>query len=328
MYESRMNLSFSIAFFRCYVIAVLIGLVEVALAESLVIENVAVYDVSSGVVRPDQSIVVIDNIISQVGIKSSIDVPAGAMLISGNGLTALPGLTDAHVHMNEIDAGTFLANGVTSVRELNGSPQHVQLRDAISRGEVRGPRMLVSSPLISGKDIQFRHILVASTLQADRLPVEMQLAGYDYLKIYDDLSLNVYQRLVDSANDVGIKMVGHIPEAVGLLKVLSAGQHIEHNEKIVADVLRPNYSNLAPLDEAADRIQESGIAVTATLAVHEFLSDRMSHEVQNRLVASEMAYVDRGIVEWWRSVFPTPAETGQATQGARNFLNAQRYLLV
>jgi len=325
-YESHMNLYCSIVF-KCYVIAVFIGTVDVALAKSLLIENVSVYDVSSGDVRPDQSILVIDNTISQVGMKSSIDVPEGATLISGDGLTALPGLTDSHVHMNEIDAGTFLANGVTSVRELNGSPQLLQLRDAIARGEVRGPRMLVSSPLISGKDIQFRHILLTSPLQADKLPMEMQLAGYDYLKIYDDLSLNVYQRLADSANDVGIELAGHIPEKVGLLKVLSAGQHIEHNEKIVAAILLPDYSNLEPLDEAADRILEAGIAVTPTLAVHEFLSNRQSNEVRNRLVSSELAYVDSGIVEWWKSMFRALGQTNRAMQGAQNFLNAQRYLL-
>ena len=123
----------SCALFIGFYIAVLICVpAESSVAQSLAVENIAIYDVSSGEVRSGQTIVISDGVISQVGMSSSIIIPDDATVIIGTGLTAMPGLTDAHVHMNEIDAGTFLANGVTSVRELNGSPQHLQLRDDLA----------------------------------------------------------------------------------------------------------------------------------------------------------------------------------------------------
>ncbi|MGI9260854.1 MAG: amidohydrolase family protein [Woeseiaceae bacterium] len=300
---------------------------ETSVAQSLAIENIAIYDVASGEVRADQTILVLNGVISQVGARSAITISDDATVIVGDGLTVLPGLTDAHVHMNEIDAGTFLANGVTSVRELNGSEQHLQLRDDIAKGNILGPRMLVSSPLLSGRSIQFRHVLLETPAQATQMVDDLHSAGYDYLKVYDDLSPDTYDQLVASANNAGMRMVGHIPSAVGLQRVLSAGQSIEHNEKIIADTLNADYSDVTPLRGVAELISRSGVTVTPTLAVHEFLSARQSKEVQDRLSSPEMSYVDDDIVNWWRATFPRPDEFSGPQQGPLNFLNAQRFLL-
>lgn len=308
--------------------AVLIGMpVENFAAEPLVIDNVAVYDVSSSALRSNQSIVIVDHLITQVGPTASITIPGNATVISGIGLTVMPGLTDAHVHMNEIDSGTFLANGVTSVRELNGSVQHLILRDDIASGNVLGPRLLVSSPLISGRSIQFRHSVVETPAQAEQLVDELFSAGYDYLKIYDDLSEDAYLQLVTSAKNLNMEFVGHIPKSVGLKGVLSAGQSIEHNEKIVADVLHPDYSDFEPLRSAAELIFNAGVAVTPTLAVHEFLNDRQSGEVRVRLLSDELAYVDEETLGWWNAIFPDHGGVGGHSSGGQDFLNAQRFLL-
>jgi hypothetical protein len=125
-----------------------------------------------------------------------------------------------------------------------------------------------------------------------------------------------------------MNLVGHIPNGVGLQSTLNAGQSIEHNEKIVADVLSPNYSDFDPLRGVAELISLSGVTVTATLAVHEFLSDRQSQEVQDRLSATEMGYVDNDIADWWRSTFPKRDEYNSHNPGSMNFLSAQRFLLV
>lgn len=299
-----------------------------SVAQSLAIENIAIYDVMTGEVRAGQTVLIQDGVISRVGAHSSTTLPEGATVIVGDGLTALPGLTDAHVHMNEIDVGTFLANGVTSVRELNGSLQHLKLRDDIASGNILGPRMLVSSPLVSGRPIRFRHVLVETPAQASQLVDDLQSAGYDYIKVYDDLAVNAYEQLVTSANNAGLNLVGHIPAAVGLQNVLKAGQAIEHNEKIVADVLGHDFSAIEPLRDTAELISESGVPVTATLAVHEFLSNRQSEAAQNRLSAPEMSYIDDDIANWWRSTFPLRAQSRGPEQAASKFLDAQRFLLM
>ena len=238
----------------------------------------------------------------------------------------LPGLIDSHVHMTEKDVGAFLANGITAIRELNGSTDHLALRDSINSGDIVGPRMLVSSPLISGQEIEFRHELVESVADAESLVKSSAADGYDYLKIYDDLEKDVYEQIVTTARQHGLELVGHIPRDVGLGGVLAAGQALEHNEKVVVDVLGFDYSDLSLLDQAADEIASFGVIVTPTLAVHEALSDRQSESAQRRLASDEMSYVSEGIFAWWNSMFTPPQDAHSANAGAQTFLQAQRYL--
>lgn len=318
-------------FFRlaCCSLALTGGQVNETSAQSLAIENISIYDVATGTLEVAQNVAILDGRITQVGSGALTALPNNATIIDGAGMTMLPGLTDAHVHMNQIDAGAFLANGVTSVRELNGSQDHLKLRESIARGDVVGPRMLVSSPLISGAPMRFRHVLLESSTDAPALVDELHNAGYDYLKIYDDLGDETYRELTGRARTLKLPYVGHIPNEVGLNGVLAAGQGIEHNEKIVVDVLGHNFRDTSLLADAAQSIAESGVPVTPTLAVHEFLNNRQSNLIQERLTAAEMAYVDSEIVEWWKATFPKSPEGTQQAQndGARRFLAAQRQLL-
>ena len=89
-----------------------------------------------------------------------------------NGITVLPGLMDAHVHLignNELNgyesisessematlygvknAKNTLLAGFTTVRNVGaGNFADVALRDAIQKGVVHGPRMIVSGPTLS-----------------------------------------------------------------------------------------------------------------------------------------------------------------------------------
>ena len=67
-----------------------------------------------------------------------------------------------HAHFTSRDLPLFLANGVTLVRKMNGTPEMVALRERVARGEVVGPRLLVASPLLVGEPLRFRHKLILS----------------------------------------------------------------------------------------------------------------------------------------------------------------------
>jgi imidazolonepropionase-like amidohydrolase len=63
-----------------------------------------------------------------VGASRDAAIPSEANRVDARGAFVLPGLADLHVHTNERDMPLFLRNGVTTIRELNGSP------DARGRG--------------------------------------------------------------------------------------------------------------------------------------------------------------------------------------------------
>ena len=64
----------------------------------------------------------------------------------------MPGLMDAHVHLESSAILTLLvANGVTTVRNMWGTPLHLAWRKQIAAGERLGPRIHSVGPLVDGE---------------------------------------------------------------------------------------------------------------------------------------------------------------------------------
>ena len=105
-------------------------------------------------VLENHTVVVVGDRIVKVGPMGGIAIPDGAEVIDGRGNYLIPGLADMHVHLN-IDANPdfmrlFLAQGVTTIRNLNALPDHLVWRDQVLNGELIGPRIYTSGPVIVG----------------------------------------------------------------------------------------------------------------------------------------------------------------------------------
>ncbi|HUQ04749.1 MAG TPA: amidohydrolase family protein, partial [Kofleriaceae bacterium] len=161
---------------------------------------------------------------------AAFDVKA-ARVIDARGRWVLPGLADMHVHFwGKEDLDLFLLNGVTTVRNLFGSPEHVRWRDAIVKGELDGPTVLTAGPIIDGDPPVWPGSAIVTTAEAGRATVrDQKAAGYDWLKVYNGLSVEAYDAILDEAKLVGMPVAGHVPKAVGVEKVIASGQRtIEH----------------------------------------------------------------------------------------------------
>jgi imidazolonepropionase-like amidohydrolase len=99
--------------------------------------------------------------IRAVGSAAQVKIPEGARVVDLSRLTVLPGLIDAHVHLawgspepgkplpGTEEAQATLEAGFTTVRNPGSTGRaDLALRDAIQRGEVRGPRMLAAGPAL------------------------------------------------------------------------------------------------------------------------------------------------------------------------------------
>ena len=87
-------------------------------------------------------------------------MPAGAEIIDGNGGYLAPGLADMHTHLHADPSPDFmrmfLAEGVTTLRNLNTPPEHLSWAQEGQRGERIGPTVYTSGPEIVGPpDITF-----------------------------------------------------------------------------------------------------------------------------------------------------------------------------
>ena len=217
---------------------------------------------SDSILRRAQHVLVRRGRIDVVGATS---IPADACRIDARNKVLLPGLVDMHVHTSAREMPLFLANGVTLIREMNGSPRHLAMRDSIATGTLLGPRLLVASTLLTGQKWPVRYRLIEDVNAAKAAAREMKNAGYDYLKIYDGLSRDQYDAFVELGRTLGISLDGHIPQDVGLRRVLEAGQALQHMDKI-AVAIGGHPPDVSKLDEAAKLFHGRSAWVTPTLA--------------------------------------------------------------
>ncbi|MBX3174905.1 MAG: amidohydrolase family protein [Gemmatimonadaceae bacterium] len=245
-----------------------------------------------------QTVLVRDGRITAMG---SVQVPPDACRIDATGQVLMPGLSDMHAHMTRSSIPLFLANGVTLVREMNGSPAHIELRDQIATGQVVGPRLVVASPLLTGIPLRVRHRLIVSEQDAYEAAHEAKDAGYQFLKIYDDLSPEAYEALEAAGRTLGLPLDGHVPASVGLKRVIAAGQAIQHTDK-VAFALAGHNPDSARLPEARALFAGKGVWLTPTLASLRALDGAGTSEYAAAFERPEMAYVDSTTLAWWSTL--------------------------
>ena len=81
--------------------------------------------------------------------------------------------------------------------------------------------------------------MATSIEAAVKAVAEQKQAGYDLLKIHPGVSRAAFDTLAATARRVGIPFAGHVPEEVGLLHAIRAGQetfdHIDGYVELLPD---------------------------------------------------------------------------------------------
>jgi len=240
--------------------------------------NVNVVPMDSERVLENQTVIVRDGAIESLGSSDQLEVPAEALIVDGRGKYLMPGLVDMHVHIQfEDDMLLWVANGVTSVRNMWGNtgkmlqfgfPDQLALRKQIEQGALFGPTIYTAGPVMEGSPAFHPLAEVFDSPELARQSVAWQKAqGYDFIKVYDHLSPEVYQAIIEAARENDIPVVGHVPFAVGLDNVLASGQQtIEHLFGYIdadpAKFIIPEDR----LDEYAVKTREAGVWNIVTLS--------------------------------------------------------------
>lgn len=248
----------------------------------------------------DQTVLVEGGRIARVGPVAEVEPPAGATRIEGLGRYLVPGLVDSHVHvMDEGDLLVYLANGVTTVRNLKGQPWHLELRERIARGEILGPRFLTSGPFVNEPQVR-------TVEDVQRAVAEQHEAGYDCIKIHGDLALDAYEALLEEASMAGLTVVGHAPRNLPIERVLELRGQVEisHAEEYLYTYFdrRTVGVSAETIEEVAQATAEAGIAVTPNLVAYRLIV-RQIEDLERELARPEMAWVaPPGARSWKRDL--------------------------
>ena len=239
-------------------------------------------DVKTGQLLNDQTIVVTGSTIQSIAPTPSVPAQPTDTVLDLSSLTVLPGLIDVHTHLTmntdfdpfrEVtstsakeaingvaNARTTLMAGVTTVRNVGAYGfVDVDLRDAINAGQVPGPHMQVSGPLIGITGghcdenlLPFQYHTVGDGV-ADGIPAVQHMVrqnikyGADLIKMCatggvlskgDDpnaaqFTLEEMQAIVADAHRLGRKVAAHAHGEQGILWATEAGvDSIEHGSYI------------------------------------------------------------------------------------------------
>lgn len=190
------------------------------------IRHATVIDVTGGPARQDETVVIVGDRIARVGKSGAVAVPHGAQMIEGRGKFLIPGLWDMHVHPTTQEyLPLFIANGITGIRVMWGSPEHYVWRKQIDSGQMTGPHMVIGSPIVDGpKPYWPRSISVSTEEEARGFVDQSKEHGADFVKIYQFLPREEYFAIAEEAHKQGIPYEGHVPISVSAEEASRAGQ--------------------------------------------------------------------------------------------------------
>lgn len=279
-----------------------------------VITNVNVIPMNNEEILENHHVVLEDGRITNIGPSAETIIPPGAKEIDGKGKYLMPGLAEMHGHIPgeeqpqyaEDVLFLYIANGVTTVRNMLGTNYQLQLRERVKNGELPGPSIFAASPWLSEEAIP-------TPEAASRIVKEYKEAGFDLLKI-GSLDPETYKQMASTAHEIKMPFGGHIPEAVGLKGALEAKQtSIDHYDRyvefLVPEEAKKDRSNgffgsgiidlidRERIPEAIEMTVEAGTWNVPTLSLIEHLASEEAAE--EMITRPEMRYMPKSVLNGW-----------------------------
>ena len=253
-----------------------------------VVRAARLIDTKNGRVVNNPIVLINGDRIQAVGRSGEVSIPSGSKVLDLGGATLLPGLIDLHTHLNDEPefhgvafhtlsaprmaiigakgARMTLDVGFTTVRNVGSSHYaDVALRDGINAGDVPGPRMQVSGPMIgsTGSHCDYTYLApefhyadegVANGVPAVQEKVrEVLKYGADWVKfcasggvfsqgdLPDDVQFSPEEMvaIVEEGHRHGKKVAAHAHGTRAIIEAVKAGvDTIEHGSVLDDEAIR------------------------------------------------------------------------------------------
>jgi imidazolonepropionase-like amidohydrolase len=165
------------------------------------------------------------NRIVAAGARAKVKIPSKATRIDASGKFILPGLWDMHAHFEQVEWGPiYLAAGVTSVRDCGNEFDFITaVRDAIREGKGLGPRLLLAGIIDGDSKISLGAYITNDPAQAVAYVRKYKEAGFEQIKVYESVKLDVLKAITAEAHRLGMTVTGHVPSGITAFEAVEAG---------------------------------------------------------------------------------------------------------
>ena len=201
------------------------------------------------------TILVRDGRVIAAGPAASVTVPPAAQRVSLAGKVVIPGLINAHGHVNvPEDLATYAAYGITTVYSLGGEPGSVfAVRAAQRTSPPKVARVYVAGPVLTPRTPEEARTQVADVAaqQVDIVKIRVD----DNLGTAAKMPPEVYRAVIDAAHARGMRVAVHFYYLDDTKALLAAG----------ADFMAHSVRD-KPVDDAfAQALKSSGTCYSPTL---------------------------------------------------------------
>jgi imidazolonepropionase-like amidohydrolase len=231
--------------------------------------------------RDDQTIVIRDGAIADLGDAGAVTPPPGAALVDLTGKSVLPGLVMMHEHLYYTTgpgvygqlgisfSRLYLAGGVTTMRtagNVNGI-MDVAVSRRIAAGEMAGPAIDATAPYVNGPNTFLQMHAITNTDEARRHVRFWADQGATSLKAYMQVSRAVLKAAIDEGHRRGMKTTGHLC-SVTFGEAADLGiDNLEHGFLPATDFVGDKQLDVCPGQtrgqQALAEIDENGAAFTS-----------------------------------------------------------------
>lgn len=244
-------------------------------AQRLVLQNISLVRSARAPVERARYVVVESGRIAAVG-DGHYRAEPGDLVIDGKGYFVSPGLIDMHVHVfDPSDLLLLLAHGVTTARQMSGERKLLHFRHQVEKGEMPGPTLVVSSPVLNQRSRYASgplHRFVETPAHARRLVERYYRLGYELIKVYDGLSRETYGAIAEASAKFAMPVAGHPPFNFPLDDFITPSlQSMEHTEMLFQAPLDYSYDANA-LQTFVEELGPRSLYVTPTLVVFDDLA--------------------------------------------------------
>jgi imidazolonepropionase-like amidohydrolase len=270
-----------------------------------------------GRVTPRATVFVADGRIARIDATDAADSVPADRTVDGLGRTLMPGLIDAHVHVEPWTISLFLKYGVTSVRDLHNDPAYIL---PLTRGEgPLGPRVVAAGALLDGPGSFWKNALIVDDIGSARAAVRSEIeAGAGVIKIYTRLRPAVVAEVVREARARGVPVAAHLGKTTATEAAMLGVTSIEHLTGIAEsasanpDRLRALHDDFfagwtaselewpslsaAALDRVAHALIDRHVVLVPTLALHEAFGRLLDRDLLNDPTLRD---VPKTVIEKW-----------------------------
>lgn len=203
---------------------------------SIALRNARIITMSDTEVIEKGTILITNGRIVAVDTSSKITIPAGYVVYDLNGRTIMPGMVDLHAHVERGEVGlfapelirlsTYLAYGVTTIRDPSSSLEMFGRQEMIQKGLLIGPRFYSVGPTVgSGSGYP-----IGSLMQAQEEVRKRAALGAISIKQYEQRTRLQQQWVLLACKKYGMNMTNEInyyyPALIGQIK--NGSPQIEH----------------------------------------------------------------------------------------------------